>query len=95
MADEIGSLAVGKRADIAVLDGLEHLTGDSAWPGGGVAGAVVSALGVENVRTVLVGGRVVKRDGRLIGTDLTALRADAVEVARRVRHDTGALSSAG
>jgi 5-methylthioadenosine/S-adenosylhomocysteine deaminase len=92
MADEIGSLAVGKRADIAVLDGLAHLTGE---PGAGVAGAVVSSLGPENVRTVLVEGRVVKRDGRLVGTDLAALRADAVEVARRVRHDSGALSSAG
>jgi cytosine/adenosine deaminase-related metal-dependent hydrolase len=79
LADVVGSLAVGKRADIVVLGGLGHLTGT-----GDVAGAVVTSLGPADVRVVLVDGRVVKRDGHLVEHDLAALRAAAVEVARRV-----------
>ena len=59
LGDAIGTVEVGKRADLLLLDGLGHLTGDRA-------GAVVSCLTPADVRTVLVDGRVVKRDGRLI-----------------------------
>jgi 5-methylthioadenosine/S-adenosylhomocysteine deaminase len=78
MAGQVGSIAVGKRADIIVLDGLSHLT-----DAGTVAGAVVCSAGAANVRTVLIDGRVVKRDGRLVHHDLAALRAAASELARR------------
>jgi 5-methylthioadenosine/S-adenosylhomocysteine deaminase len=59
LAATIGTLEVGKRADILLLDGLAHLTGDRA-------GAVVSCLTPANVRTILVDGTVVKRDGHLL-----------------------------
>ncbi|MER7283263.1 hypothetical protein ABT369_53425 [Dactylosporangium sp. NPDC000244] len=65
------------RADLVLLSGLAHL------PGAAVAGAVVTALGPADVRTVLVDGRVVKRDGRLTALDLPKLRAQAVELGRR------------
>lgn len=75
---DVGTLAVGKPADVVLLDGLSHLAGNAE-----VAGAVVTALGPGNVRTVLVDGRVVKRDGRLVDHDLAALRAAGDAVARR------------
>nr|BFE61307.1 amidohydrolase family protein [Dactylosporangium thailandense] len=72
-----GALTPGMRADLVLLSGLAHL------PGAAVAGAVVTALGPADVHTVLVDGRVVKRDGRLTALDLPKLRAQAVELGRR------------
>lgn len=70
--DRIGSLTPGRQADVIVVG-----------PGGdrlnmlGVvdpAGAVVQQANASNVRWVLVNGRVVKRDGRLVGVDVAAIR---------------------
>jgi hypothetical protein len=36
--------------------------------------SVVQGADVNSVRTVLVGGRVVKWDGQLVGVDIAALR---------------------
>lgn len=77
---EVGELKVGYRADIVLLDGLEHLLGGQA----DIAGAVVTSLGVENVRTVLVDGEIVKRDGTLVDHDLSELRAATRELAAKV-----------
>jgi cytosine/adenosine deaminase-related metal-dependent hydrolase len=74
---DVGVLTVGKRADVIVLEGLAHLTGDKA-------GAVVTSLTPANVRDVLVDGAIVKRDGKLVHHDLLALRQAADELARRV-----------
>jgi 5-methylthioadenosine/S-adenosylhomocysteine deaminase len=79
MADRVGSIAVGKRADVILLDGLTHLTHADS-----IAGAVVCCLGSADVRTVLIDGRIVKRDGHLVGHDLRVLRTAAGELARRV-----------
>jgi 5-methylthioadenosine/S-adenosylhomocysteine deaminase len=73
LADRIGSIEVGKRADLLLLDGLAHLTGCD----GDLAGAVVCCLTPSNVRTVLVDGRIVKRNGRLVDHDLPTLRTEA------------------
>jgi cytosine/adenosine deaminase-related metal-dependent hydrolase len=79
LADRIGSITPGMRADLVLIDGLAHLTDADT-----VAGAVVTATGPAQVRTVLVDGRVVKRDGRLVGHDLDALRAAASALVARV-----------
>jgi cytosine/adenosine deaminase-related metal-dependent hydrolase len=80
LADRIGSITPGKRADLVLIDGLAHLTDPDS-----VAGAVVTSTGPAQVRTVLVDGRVVKRDGRLVGHDLDAVRAAATALVSRVR----------
>jgi cytosine/adenosine deaminase-related metal-dependent hydrolase len=71
LAHRIGSLEVGKDADVVLIrtDGI-HLT-----PVTNAVGAVVLNATAADVDTVLVGGEVVKRDGRLVGVDWTALRA--------------------
>ncbi|GAA0910975.1 hypothetical protein GCM10009558_016740 [Virgisporangium aurantiacum] len=81
LADRIGSIEVGKRADLLLLDGLSHLTGG----GRDLAGAVVSCLTPSNVRTVLVDGEIVKRDGHLVTHDLAALRAEAAAICSPAR----------
>jgi cytosine/adenosine deaminase-related metal-dependent hydrolase len=73
LGDTVGAVAVGRRADLVLLDGLAPVTGD-------VAGAIVAGLTSANVRTVLVDGQVVKRDGALVRHDLPALRAEAAAV---------------
>lgn len=50
-----GSISVGGRADLVTLGGLEHVMDVSR-----LAGAVVTSLGPEDVRTVMVGGRIVR-----------------------------------
>jgi cytosine/adenosine deaminase-related metal-dependent hydrolase len=86
---DTGELEEGKRADLVLLDGLQHLLGTQE-----LEGAIVAAAGPENVRTVLVDGKVVKRDGVLVNHDLRALREATVELARRVVQTPGS-SAAG
>jgi cytosine/adenosine deaminase-related metal-dependent hydrolase len=78
MRDQIGSLRPGKQADIAVLDARAvNLAGAIQHD---PVGAVVTAAHPGNVEFVLVGGRFVKRDGRLVHPAAAGLSA-AVEAA--------------
>ena len=61
IADRTGSLTPGKKADIVVIDGSAVNVAPIIDP----VGAVVCAADVSNVKTVLVGGQVVKQDFRL------------------------------
>ncbi len=75
--DDIGVLAPGKRADIAV------------WPGDDVQDIpdplAALALGPRRtVRHLLVQGRFVVRDGDLTGVDLATARADLTRISRRL-----------
>ncbi|WP_370962673.1 amidohydrolase family protein [Amycolatopsis sp. cg9] len=66
-----GSLTVGKDADLVLLDAQDL----SVFPVGDPAGTIVSAGHPGIVDSVFVAGKAVKRDGRLLGVDLPALRA--------------------
>ena len=78
---EIGSLEPGKRADLAVLD----LTGAHASPEGeSVCGQIVYSARAEDVRDVIIDGRLVLRDRRLLTLDETAVSARARTHAARV-----------
>ncbi|WP_163508439.1 amidohydrolase family protein [Fodinicola acaciae] len=77
---QIGSLRTGKQADIAVVDARAvNLAGAVQHD---PVGAVVTAAHPGNVEFVLVGGRFVKREGRLVDAR-TAEVGEAVEVAAR------------
>jgi 5-methylthioadenosine/S-adenosylhomocysteine deaminase len=74
--DEIGTLTPGKLADIAIVDMRSpHLDGF-----GDPVAVMVLGAGPADVETVIVGGDVVKRDGRLVGAH--------VERARQLMHET-------
>ncbi|MGW2483894.1 amidohydrolase family protein [Streptomyces sp. NPDC001571] len=66
-----GSITPGKEADIILLR-TDDVT---IFPVTDPVGSLVSAGHPGLVDTVLVAGRVVKRDGALVGVDLPALRA--------------------
>jgi cytosine/adenosine deaminase-related metal-dependent hydrolase len=67
----IGSLAVGKQADIVLLrkDDL------NMFPVHDPLSSLVTQAGISNVDTVLIGGRVVKRDGQLLFANIAEKKA--------------------
>jgi len=78
--DDIGVLAPGKLADIAVFDlsspryfGLHDA----------LAGPVVGA-GAADLRLLMVGGRIVVENGAIPGIDIEKLRRDAADVVKRI-----------
>ena len=58
---EIGSIEVGKRADVIVVD-LDRI---HSSPARGVESTLVYSAGASDVRNVIIDGRVVMRDGEL------------------------------
>jgi 5-methylthioadenosine/S-adenosylhomocysteine deaminase len=73
LADEVGSIEAGKRADLTILDlGRLHLT-----PRPDVVSTLVYAAEARDVRTVLIGGRVVMSDGQLTTLDEREVLAEA------------------
>jgi 5-methylthioadenosine/S-adenosylhomocysteine deaminase len=74
-----GSLTPGKAADIVLLD-TDSL---NLMPINNPHGVVVECAHAGNVDTVIVAGRIVKRDKRLLGVDLPRMRA-RVDAARDV-----------
>jgi cytosine/adenosine deaminase-related metal-dependent hydrolase len=64
IADRTGSITPGKQADIVIIDGSAVNVAPIIDP----VGAVVCAADVSNVKTVLVGGDVLKRDFRLVAS---------------------------
>jgi len=81
----VGSLEVGKRADVAVV-GLEdiHLTPRFRRDPNGLYSLLVYAAKGCDVRHVLCDGRWLMRDRELLTVDVKALRAQAAEVARKI-----------
>ena len=70
LEDRTGSLTPGKKADVVVIDGNAPGTAPVIDP----VATVVLAADVSNVDTVIVGGKVHKRDGKLTGDWGSALK---------------------
>lgn len=70
-AAEVGSIEVGKSADLVTLrtDGLHYMP-----PAEPVAAVVLQAR-AGDVHNVMVAGRMLKHEGRLVGWDMSALRS--------------------
>ncbi|MFC6880809.1 MULTISPECIES: amidohydrolase family protein [Actinomadura] len=73
-----GSLTPGKQADLILVRGSDLNLAPVSDP----AGALVLAAHPGNVDTVLVGGRILKRDGKLVGLDVDRVR-DLARVSQR------------
>ena len=86
LADRIGSLEAGKRADLVVHDTSgPHWITRSADP----VLQLVWASDGRSVRDVVVDGRVVIRDGRSTTVDLAELRAAAADAGARLVRRAG------
>lgn len=81
LGDEIGAIAPGRKADLVLL------RADSTFlsPLNHAVNALVYAETGADVETVLVDGRVVLEQGRVLGVDEARLRTQAQEAASRLR----------
>ena len=71
LEQRIGSLTVGKQADIVLIRTNEL----NLYPVHNAIGTVVHAAERSNIDTVIIGGRIRKRDGVVLGLDQAKLRA--------------------
>jgi cytosine/adenosine deaminase-related metal-dependent hydrolase len=78
--DDVGSLEVGNRADIALfgIDGLPFAGADADLV------AAVAHCEPQRVRHLFVDGRAVVRDQRLVNADEEAIAAEGHRVGRRI-----------
>ncbi len=81
MEKEIGSLEPGKKADLVVL----NLDVPNAVPMYDVYSQIVYALKASEVHTVVVGGKTLLKDGKLLTVDETQAMAKAKEYAKQVQ----------
>jgi 8-oxoguanine deaminase len=80
--EDIGSIAVGQQADIALF-GLDELR----FSGAGDPMAALLLCGAHKAAHVMVGGNWRVKDGELLGLDLKALQRQHTEMARRLTVD--------
>jgi len=80
MEKQIGSLEAGKKADFVILT----LEVPNAVPMYDVYSQIVYALKASEIQTVIVGGRTLLRDGKLLTVDEPAAIAKAREYGKKV-----------
>jgi cytosine/adenosine deaminase-related metal-dependent hydrolase len=80
MEDKIGTIEVGKAADLIVI-GTESLV---MTPAHDAIGSVVLGAAASDVEAVIVDGVVRKERGTLVGVDLPRMRARLMESAQRI-----------
>ena len=83
MQDEVGSLEVGKQADVILLDRHEW----GMIPLHDPVQQIAFSASSEAVRTSIIAGRVVMRERRLTLIDEDSLRGEIVEAAERFRRE--------
>jgi 5-methylthioadenosine/S-adenosylhomocysteine deaminase len=85
LADDLGTLEVGKRADIQLVDvSLPHVApGEDPWS------TIVYAARGTDVRLVAVGGRLLVDEGTLVALDAAAIASEARVEARALVQRAG------
>src|SRR5262245_24849486 len=83
--DEIGSIEIGKKADLILVAN----DGPHQAPGGRPYSRLVYASRPTDVRVTLVDGEIVARDGAPIWADAADVRAEAASAARRLQDRAG------
>jgi len=85
LADKTGSITPGKRADLIMVRMNDLNMIESGDP---VDVLVLSGL-PQNVDTVIVDGRILKRNGKLVAVDPDQIAAETRESVTRMLHDAG------
>lgn len=78
LQDKIGSLTPGKQADLILIRASDI----NLYPSGNAFGTVVHAAERSNIDTVIIGGRIVKQGGKVLGVDSARLHA-AIDESRQ------------
>lgn len=71
LQDKVGSLTPGKQADLILINASDI----NLYPSGNAFGTVVHATERSNIDTVMIGGRIVKHNGKVVGVDRARLHA--------------------
>ncbi len=87
MDDRIGSIEVGKLADLVLVD----TDSVNMVPMYDVYSALVYSANARDVRTVVVGGRVIVRDGKISTVDVEAIKRDVDELRDRIAAEAAKL----
>ena len=87
MDDRIGSIEVGKLADLVVVD----TDSVNMVPMYDVYSALVYSANARDVRTVVVGGRIIVRDGEVSTVDVEAIKRDVDELRERIAAEAAKL----
>ncbi|MDB5533337.1 MAG: amidohydrolase [Hyphomicrobiales bacterium] len=75
LSDKVGTLSPGKEADIVMIK-----TDDiNLYPSNNAYGTVVAAADSRNVDTVIIGGKIRKFKGKIVGLDMNRVRRMADE----------------
>jgi cytosine/adenosine deaminase-related metal-dependent hydrolase len=85
LEDRVGSITVGKEADLVLIDASRFNLRPLTNP----IGSVVLSAETADVDTVLVAGKVVKQGGRLVGIDVDAIEEKALAAKRRIAEAAG------
>jgi len=80
MEDEIGSLEVGKKADIVIVD----TDATNMQPMYDPYATLAFSAYPENVRTTIVDGKIIVKDGRIRNINLAAHQKEWTEIMQRV-----------
>jgi 5-methylthioadenosine/S-adenosylhomocysteine deaminase len=86
MDSQVGALTPGRQADVVLIKNDDS---PAMFPILNAYGHVVFQAQRADVHTVLVGGRVVKQDGKLVGTDLATARAKVGATVDYLRESLG------
>jgi cytosine/adenosine deaminase-related metal-dependent hydrolase len=84
--DDLGSLEAGKKADVVLI---KNDASPVMFPLLNPYGHVVFQAQRGDVHTVVVDGRVVKSEGRLVGTDLAPVRREIEDTVGYLRAELG------
>jgi hypothetical protein len=84
---DLGSVEVGKKADLVLI---KNDASPVSFPLLNPHGHVVFQAQRGDVHTVLIDGRIVKRDGRLLDVDLPAVRRTVESTVDHLRGQLGA-----
>ena len=85
LADQVGSLTPGKRADIIMVRATDPNIGPVLDP----AFALVYAAQPSNIDTVIVDGKVLRRKGQFVGLDSEQVMWEATESVRQLAARAG------
>ena len=89
LENRIGRIQAGYQADITFIDKDDLVY----QPLNDVKRQLVYGEGGRGVRNVMVAGRFVVRDGRVLGVDTAALRAELFELMPELRRDAAAVEA--
>ena len=78
--DRVGSLDVGKKADLLVVDTLRPYL----VPAGRLVSAWIHSGHPGDIESVMIDGQFVMRDRKVLTVDETAIVAEADKVSRRI-----------